>query len=81
MRSTILVCVVATAVVVLSCATVTNAAAASDLEIELRVLSKQVTTLMERRRDDLKLIEEDLAKKLANSQEINDMRKEIQDLR
>lgn len=55
--------------------------AASDLEQDLRTLSKQVSTLLDRRRDDLRLIEDSLRRKLIGSREILDVKEELQNLR
>lgn len=53
----------------------------SDLKEQFSVLSKQVTTLLDRRRDDLQLIEDSLRKKLAGSQELLDVKDELKNLR
>lgn len=79
MRVLLLCCYVYIAVVVIvapiACAT------ASDVEEQLKVLSKQVTALLERRREDLQIIEESMRKKLTKSQEFEDVREEMKNLR
>lgn len=53
----------------------------NNLENELKLLSKQVTTLLDRRRDDLKLIEDSLRRKLSASSELLDVKEELRNLR
>lgn len=53
----------------------------SDLENELRVLNKQVTTLLDRRREDLESIEGNLRKQLFQSPELVKVQEELQALR
>ena len=53
----------------------------SALEEQLRVLSKQVTTLLDRRREDLASIADDLRRKVLSSAELGDVRDEMQKLR
>lgn len=53
----------------------------SDLENELRVLNKQVTTLLDRRREDLQSIEENLRKQLFQSPELVKVQADLQALR
>lgn len=62
-------------VVFIACAT------ASDVEEQLKVLSKQVTALLERRREDLQIIEESMRKKLTKSQEFEEVKEEMKNLR
>lgn len=52
-----------------------------DLEEQLRVLSKQVTTLLDRRSEDLRSIEDDMRRKLSESQDLTDVKEEIKNLR
>lgn len=58
-----------------------SGAADSDVGEQLKVLSKQVTALLERRREDLQIIEESMRKKLTKSQEFEDVREEMKNLR
>lgn len=51
------------------------------VEDDLKLLSKQVKTLLDRRRDDLKLIEDSLRKKLISSSELLDVKDELKILR
>lgn len=50
-------------------------------EQKLDVLSKQVSTLLDRRREDIAIIEENLRKKLARTQELADVKEEMKILR
>ncbi|GJQ71173.1 putative signaling receptor binding protein [Trypoxylus dichotomus] len=68
-------------VVVANIAPIACATIDSDVEEQLKVLSKQVTALLERRREDLQIIEESMRKKLTKSQEFEDVREEIKNLR
>lgn len=68
-------------IVVLVTSVILTCAENYNLEQELKVLSKQVTTLLDRRRDDLKLIEDSLRRKLTGSQELQDVKDELQNLR
>lgn len=56
------------------CASETN-------EQQLKVLSKQVTALLDRRREDIAIIEENMRKNLAKSQELVDVKEEMKILR
>lgn len=60
---------------------IASATTDSDVEEQLKVLSKQVTALLERRREDLQIIEESMRKKLTKSQEFEDVREEMKNLR
>lgn len=62
-------------------ASTASAAVSSDVEEQLKVLSKQVTALIERRREDLQIIEESMRKKLSKGQEFEDVREEMKSLR
>lgn len=55
----------------------------SDLQEQLRVLSKQVTTLLDRRTEDLTIIEDNIRKKLLRHQpeELVDVRNDMHKLR
>ncbi|EFA00353.2 Protein scabrous-like Protein [Tribolium castaneum] len=53
----------------------------SDLEEQMRVLTKQVTTLLDRRREDLASIEDNMRKRMLQSPEIGDVREELRRLR
>lgn len=52
-----------------------------NLRDQLKMVSKQVTALLERRAEDLKSIEEHMRRKLTRSQELSDVREEIRNLR
>ncbi|KAL3285023.1 hypothetical protein HHI36_019151 [Cryptolaemus montrouzieri] len=53
----------------------------SELKEQLRVLSKQVTTLMDRRREDLDIIEENMRKKLYQTPELVEIKEALKALR
>ncbi|KAK9891407.1 hypothetical protein WA026_014645 [Henosepilachna vigintioctopunctata] len=53
----------------------------SELKEQLRVLSKQVTTLLDRRREDLQIIEENMLKKLYETPELEDIKRTLKALR
>lgn len=53
----------------------------SELEEQLQVLSKQVKALLDRRKEDLEIIEDSLRRKLFKSPEINDVQEEMKSLR
>lgn len=48
---------------------------------QLKVLSKQVAALLDRRREDIQIIEENMRKSLAKSQELVDVKEEMKILR
>lgn len=56
-------------------------AVADDVQEQLRVLSKQVTALLERRKEDLRIIEEDMRRQLLKSREMEEFRIQMEDLR
>lgn len=53
----------------------------SDFEQEFRLLSKQVRVLLDKRAEDMKMIEENIRKTIYENVEMDGMRKEIQNLR
>ncbi|XP_031348512.1 protein scabrous [Photinus pyralis] len=53
----------------------------SEFEEELQILSKQVKALLDRRKEDLEIIEDSLRRKLFKSPEISDVQDEIRALR
>lgn len=53
----------------------------SELREQLRVLSKQVTALLDRRREDLEMIEENLRRKLYETPELEDIKNALKTLR
>lgn len=53
----------------------------SDFEQEFRLLSKQVRVLLDKRTEDMKMIEENIRKTIYDSTEMDEMRKEIKFLR
>jgi hypothetical protein len=53
----------------------------SALEEQLRVLGKQVTTLLDRRREDLASIEDNMRRKILSGPELGDVREEMRKLR
>ncbi|KAK5642490.1 hypothetical protein RI129_008657 [Pyrocoelia pectoralis] len=53
----------------------------SEFEEELQILSKQVKALLDRRKEDLEIIEDSLRRKLFKSPEISDVQDEIRTLR
>lgn len=55
----------------------------SDLEEQLRVLTKQVTSLLDRRREDVANIEDNMRKTIlaSSSTELGEVREEMQKLR
>ncbi|RZC42488.1 APG6 domain containing protein, partial [Asbolus verrucosus] len=75
MRSWVTVALVAVGVCSTACGE------SSALEEQLRVLSKQVTTLLDRRREDLASIEDNMRRKILASPELGDVREEIRKLR
>lgn len=58
-----------------------NCVQCSDFEQEFRLLSKQVRVLLNKRTEDMKMIEENIRKTIYDSAEMDQMRKEIQFLR
>lgn len=54
---------------------------AGDFESDLRLLSKQVTALLERRNEDVKSIAENIRRTVYESKEIVEMKEEIGNLR
>lgn len=52
-----------------------------NIEQQLKVLSKQVTTLLDMRRDDIRIIEESMKKKLLRSQEFVELKDQLKILR
>lgn len=66
--------------VVLLCA-VCAAEIEGGLEQQMRVLSKQVTALLDRRQEDIQLIEDNMRKTLAKSQELVQVKEEMKNLR
>lgn len=63
------------------CVFLTCSGKCSDFEQELRLLSKQVRVLLEKRTEDVKMIEENIRKTIYDSEEMDQMRKEIETLR
>ncbi|KAG5885039.1 hypothetical protein JTB14_018635 [Gonioctena quinquepunctata] len=55
--------------------------AESDLETDFRVLSKQVTALLDKRREDMKSIEQHVMKAIFDTPELLDLRNEVKKLR
>lgn len=53
----------------------------SDFQEQLSVLSKQVTALLDRRKEDMQSIEENVRRSVYNSPEIMDLRNEVKNLR
>lgn len=53
----------------------------SEFEEKLEILSKQVKALLDRRKEDLQIIEDSLRRKLFKSPEISDVREEVRNLR
>lgn len=51
------------------------------IEQQLNVLSKQVSTLLDMRRDDIRIIEESMKKKLLRSQEFVELKDQLKYLR
>lgn len=66
---------------VLICAILTFGVKCSDFEQEFRLLTKQVKVLLDKRREDMKMIEENIRKTIYDSAEMDAMRKEIENLR
>lgn len=52
-----------------------------DFEQEFRLLSKQVRVLLDKRTEDMKMIEKNIRKSIYDSDEMDEMRKEIKELR
>lgn len=50
-------------------------------DLQLKVLSKQVSALLDRRREDIQIIEENMRKSLAKSRELVDVKEEMKILR
>lgn len=53
----------------------------SELRDQFRVLSKQVTALLDRRREDLEIIEENMRRKLYETPELEDIKNALKALR
>ncbi|CAH0386226.1 unnamed protein product [Bemisia tabaci] len=70
------------AVCVLFCVAVIGVFGADEsIEDVVRVLQKQMTTLLTRRQEDLKLLESSLRHSLEKNFELSDLRSEVQKLR
>lgn len=61
--------------------TLCGAEGSSDLEEQMKVLSKQVTALLERRSEDIKSIEESMRKKLIEDEQLVNVKEEIRNMR
>lgn len=61
--------------------TLCGAESSSDLEEQMKVLSKQVTALLERRSEDIKSIEESMRKKLIEDEQLVNVKEEIRNMR
>lgn len=70
-----------TCLVVLSLTHLNFCVCGDTVEQQLKVLSKQVTALLDMRKDDIQIIEENLRKKLLRSQELVEIRDGIKFLR
>lgn len=71
----------ATAVVLIVAAFVAYASAGESDEYDLRVLSKQVRALVERRAEDLRSIEESVRRTVFNGPEVEELRDQVRSLK
>lgn len=71
----------ALAVLMSACTLINCGGESSDLEEQMQVLSKQVTALLDRRKEDLDSIAKTMRENLAKSQELVDVREEMNSLR